>query len=62
MDSLPELRGKRAWIVVPRWGCDSIKNVPFSSFSRSCMLMRPSPRLSFAASLSKPAPESLTVS
>ena len=61
MESLPELRGTRAWIVVPRWGGDSIKNDPFTSLSRSCMLIKPSPRPAFAASRSKPAPESLTV-
>jgi hypothetical protein len=60
MASVPELRGTRARIVVPRLGCDSTEKVPFRSFSRSSMLMRPSPRPSFAASLSKPAPESLT--
>ena len=49
-ESLPELRGTRAWIVVPRWGCDSIESVPFSNFSRSSMLIRPSPRPFFAAS------------
>ena len=59
--SLPEMRGTRAWIVVPRLGCDAIENVPFTSFSRSSMLIRPIPRLSFAASQSKPRPESLTV-
>jgi hypothetical protein len=59
--SLPELRGTRAWIVVPRLSCESIESVPLSSFSRSSMLMRPSPRVSFIASLSKPAPESLTL-
>jgi hypothetical protein len=58
MESLSELRGTRAWIVVPRMGCDAIENVPFRIFSRSSMLMRPSPRPSFAASQSKPAPES----
>ena len=59
--SLDEPRGTRAWIVVPQFGCDSIVMVPFTSFSRSSMLMRPSPRLVLAASRSKPAPESLTV-
>jgi len=61
MESLPEPRGTRAWIVVPCFGCDSIENVPSSSFSRSSILMRPSPRLSFAVFRSKPEPESLTV-
>lgn len=61
MESRSELSGTRAWIVVPRRGCDSIESVPFRSFSRSSMLIRPSPRLAFAASLSKPRPESLTV-
>ena len=60
-ESFPELKGTRAWIVVPRWSWDSIESVPFRSFRRSSMLMRPSPRLAFAASMSKPAPESLTV-
>jgi hypothetical protein len=40
MESIPELRGTRAWIVVPRWSCDSTENIPSSSFSRSSMLMR----------------------
>jgi hypothetical protein len=61
MEWLPELRGTRAWIVVPRLGCDSTESVPFRSFSRSSMLVRPSPRPSFAPSTSNPAPESLTV-
>jgi hypothetical protein len=52
-ESFPELKGTRAWIVVPRCGWDSIENVPFSSFSRSSMLRRPIPRLVFAASMSK---------
>ena len=60
-ESFPELKGTRAWIVVPRWSWDSIESVPFRSFRRSSMLMSPSPRLAFAASMSKPAPESLTV-
>jgi len=47
--SSPKLKGTRAWIVVPCWGRDSMENVPFSIFSRSSMLMRPSPRLAFAA-------------
>ena len=61
MESLSELRGTWAWIVLPRWGCDSIRSVPFSNCSSSCMLMRPSPRPSLADWTSKPAPESLTV-
>jgi len=36
----------------------SIESEPFSSFSRSSMLMRPRPRLVFASSVSKPVPES----
>ena len=60
-ESFPELKGTRAWTVVPRRSWDSIESVPFRSFRRSSMLMRPSPRLAFAASMSKPAPESLTV-
>src|SRR5690349_18565365 len=48
MESLPELRGTRAWSVVPRLGCESIERVPFTSFSRSSMLISPSPRLALA--------------
>ena len=61
IESLTEPRGTRAWIVVPRLGWESIDSVPVRSFSRSSMLMRPRPRLFFAASGSKPTPESLTV-
>src|SRR5258708_40257995 len=32
-ESVPELKGTRAWIVVPRWIWDSIESVPF----RSCI-------------------------
>ncbi len=58
IEPLPALSGTRAQMVVPRWGCDSIERVPFTSFTRSRMLIRPRPRLSLAASLSKPTPES----
>ncbi len=61
MSLLSNLRGTRARIVVPPSGSDSTENVPFRSFSRSSILMRPSPPLLFAASLSKPMPESLTI-
>src|SRR5258705_5121298 len=33
MESLSILRGTRAWIVVPRLGCESMKKLPFTSFS-----------------------------
>ena len=61
IESHTGLRGARAWMVVPQFGCELIESVPFTSFSRSSMLMRPRPRLSFDVSRSKPAPESLTV-
>jgi hypothetical protein len=57
---LLEWRGRQAWIVVPRCGCDSMESVPFRSFSRSSILMRPRPGLFFARSGSKPDPESRT--
>ena len=57
----PGLSGTKAWIVIPRLSWDSIESVPFRIFSRSSMLIRPSPRPAFAASTSKPNPESLTV-
>src|SRR6266550_4411835 len=43
MGLLSESRGTRACIVVPPSGSDSTENVPFRSFSRSSILMRPSP-------------------
>jgi hypothetical protein len=42
MESRPKRRGTRAWIVVPRLGCESIESVPFTSFSPSCMWSKPS--------------------
>ena len=50
------------WTVVPRVACDSMTNSPDTSFRRSFMLVRPSPRPRFAASTSKPTPSSRTVS
>ena len=44
-ESLLESQGTRAWMVVPPFGCESIDSVPFTSFSRSSMLISPSPRL-----------------
>src|SRR5258705_376922 len=61
IESLPALNGTRALMVVPRLGCDTIEKVPFTSFTRSCMLIRPKPGLLLAASPSKPTPESRTV-
>jgi hypothetical protein len=37
MESLPKLRGTRAWIVVPRLGWVLTEKLPLTSFSRSCM-------------------------
>src|ERR1700756_3087688 len=48
-ESLIELNGTQAWTVVPRLGCDSTDNLPFTSLSRSSMLIRPRPCLSFVA-------------
>jgi hypothetical protein len=38
MESSPELKATRAWIVVPRSGCESMERVPFTSFSRSWVM------------------------
>jgi hypothetical protein len=56
-----EVKGSRAWMVVPRFSCESIESSPPTNFKRSCMLVRPSPVPFIAASASKPAPRSLTV-
>jgi hypothetical protein len=61
IDQIFDLWGTLARIVVPRWSCDSMARVPFRSFKRSCILMRPSPRLALAAVTSKPTPESAMV-
>ena len=43
-ESLPELRGTRAWIVVPPPGCDWMEISPLTNCIRSRMLMSPKPR------------------
>src|SRR5271163_477440 len=58
---LSELRGTLAYILVPPWGCESIENSPCTSFSRSRILVRPSPLPCIATLGSKPIPESHTV-
>src|SRR5207249_6382505 len=55
------LSGTLACIFVPRFGCESIENAPFISFSRSLILVRPKP-FPFTDTLwSKPTPGSLTM-
>jgi putative SOS response-associated peptidase YedK len=58
--SSPNSTGTRTWMVVPPIGFDSIENVPFTSLTRSCMLVRPRPLPCPATSMSNPLPESLT--
>jgi hypothetical protein len=43
-------------MVVPRLGCESMERLPFTSFSRSCMRLRPSPWPFLAALRLKPTP------
>ena len=43
MESLLELNGTRAWIVVPLPGCDSMEICPSARCSLSYMLMSPRP-------------------
>jgi Integrase core domain len=61
-DFILVVRGTRAWIVVPRCGCESMERFPFTSFRRSLMLVRPSPFPFIASPGSKPIPKSRTVS
>ena len=52
----PERKGTLTWTVVPFSGCESIENVPSTSFTRCSILTRPSPRPPLAALRSKPTP------
>jgi len=55
-------RGTRTRMVVPACSLDSIDKRPSTSFSRSFMLVSPSPCPLIAFSGSKPIPESWTIS
>jgi hypothetical protein len=56
-ESVLESKGTRAWMVEPAFGCELIESSPPTNRSRSCMLVRPSPVLFIAVSVSKPAVE-----
>src|SRR6202522_893351 len=60
--SISAMKGTAAKILVPWPGLESTENLPWTRFTRSCILTRPNPRFFFASSTSKPAPASRTTS